>query len=294
MWVVPAAFLLTTVLATTATPNAVHLGLGAEQLQVRDDIVAPLRYQGTGACLDLAYTREAGRTSHRFDIVLSGAPALDRYGHRALGLRFGASYAGLFPVARSPRYGSWLVGGELDWNMALQYYAQWDEEHLYWLTAYALAPAVAHDVRLAPRLVGPLGIVDPPWEAARDGTTFGPYGLYLTPRELARLGQLVLDDGVWEDGRVVSETWVEESTRKHVEVPDQPVPGRYAYGYYWWVIDELGGFTANGHGGQYVLVVPPKDLVVVMTAEPDTDGDEVDITFEQFIPLAQEIVSAAG
>jgi len=50
----------------------------------------------------------------------------------------------------------------------------------------------------------------------------------------------------------------------------------------------------NGHGGQYIFVVPAKDLVIVLTAEPDTDGETAAIDLAEFLPLARLIIDAAS
>ncbi|MCA9299270.1 MAG: serine hydrolase, partial [Phycisphaerales bacterium] len=97
---------------------------------------------------------------------------------------------------------------------------------------------------------------------------YGAFGLYLTPRDLARFGQMVLDDGVWQGRRIVSEAWLEQATAMHVERPDG-----WHYGYYFWIDAARGYIAARGHGGQHALVVPELDLVIVITAESTGSGD---------------------
>ena len=146
----------------------------------------------------------------------------------------------------------------------------------------------------AANLFGPIGISDFIWLRHRDGTTYGGYGLYLAPRDLARLGQLVAQGGEWDGEQVVSVAWIDTSTAKQSEMdPDAKASG-FDYGFYWWRVPEIGAFTAYGHGGQYVMMVPAKDLVIVMTAEPDTNGDTVAIGLAHFADLAHIIIDAAG
>jgi CubicO group peptidase (beta-lactamase class C family) len=115
-------------------------------------------------------------------------------------------------------------------------------------------------------LFGPLGITDYVWEHLPNGMTDTDGGLHLRPRDMAKLGQLYLDGGVWRGTRVVSQSWVRESTREHIVTEGQP-----NYGYQWWCGDfhfgDRAAFTyfASGHGGQKIYVFPDLDLVVVLT-----------------------------
>jgi len=109
------------------------------------------------------------------------------------------------------------------------------------------------------RLFGPLGITDYQWEASHDGLTFGAFGLWLKPRDMAKIGLMLVRGGTWEGERVVSSEWIDEATTPHTANGD--------YGYYFWLFPG-GAFRAEGHGGQVIHVVPDIDLVVVMTADP--------------------------
>lgn len=108
-------------------------------------------------------------------------------------------------------------------------------------------------------LFNPLGIQNYQWEKHADGLTFGAFGLWLTPRDMAKIGKLMAQDGVWEGIRIVSSEWIAESTRNQ--------SGYQEYGYYWYPMDEPGAFYAQGHGGQMIYVVQSKSLVVVVTAD---------------------------
>lgn len=104
------------------------------------------------------------------------------------------------------------------------------------------------------------------------GITHGLVDGGLTPREMAKFGQLFLQKGRWGDQQLVSEAWVEASTS--VQVPFR-TPSAFAkgYGYYWWVTDLSSGdtvypsFMAVGNGGQYIIVVPDLELVLVFTGQ---------------------------
>jgi CubicO group peptidase (beta-lactamase class C family) len=111
-------------------------------------------------------------------------------------------------------------------------------------------------------LFGPLGMTsaDPRFDAA--GTFVGSSFLYCTARDFARFGQLYLADGVWEGRRILPEGWV-DFARTPVPVP---VEEEFGYGAHWWLWDGHGfpgTFAAHGYEGQYIIVRPDRDLVVV-------------------------------
>ncbi|MEE9464530.1 MAG: serine hydrolase [Candidatus Neomarinimicrobiota bacterium] len=110
-------------------------------------------------------------------------------------------------------------------------------------------------------LFNPLGITDYQWERHRDGVAFGAFGLWLKPRDMAKIGKMVEQGGVWNDQQIVSAEWLSESTQLHV--PDR------SYGYYWRVRERTDPFYATGHGGQYIHITPLEDLVIVVTSDPN-------------------------
>jgi CubicO group peptidase (beta-lactamase class C family) len=78
---------------------------------------------------------------------------------------------------------------------------------------------------------------------------------------MLKIGYLYLNEGRWEGKQVVPAAWVAASTRKHIDGTLQD-----GYGYQWWVADG-GVYMALGYGGQYILVAPELDMVVVFTSE---------------------------
>jgi CubicO group peptidase (beta-lactamase class C family) len=83
--------------------------------------------------------------------------------------------------------------------------------------------------------------------------------------------------GAWQGSQIVPASWLGISTQDHVEVYDEP------YGYYWWIRDQVtsGTFSADGHGGQYIHVIPEHELVCVQTALPYTPTHEAGIVTEE-------------
>lgn len=116
----------------------------------------------------------------------------------------------------------------------------------------------------AEHLFEPLGIRNVEWRAGKDGISYGGVGLFLTPREMAKIGLLALQRGRWEGEQLVPEAWIDESTRGHAILGYSDGP----YGYLWWVRPH--GYTAQGARGQYVYVVPEEDLVVVLAARAES------------------------
>ena len=115
-------------------------------------------------------------------------------------------------------------------------------------------------------LFDPLAIEDWEWGKMANGDAGASWGLRLRPRDLAKIGQLVLNRGVWRGRQVVSSDWIREMIAPHVVRP------HVRYGYFWWldrrVVDgrDFEVVSAIGWGGQYLDVVPSLDLAVVVTA----------------------------
>jgi CubicO group peptidase (beta-lactamase class C family) len=116
----------------------------------------------------------------------------------------------------------------------------------------------------AEHLFGPIGVHGVGWDRDPQGHDFGGNNLSMTPRQMARFGQLHLADGVVRGRRILPEGWV----RRTWQVRTISHWNGYGYGYAWWY-QRLGGFDVHfawGHGGQRVYVIPEAGLVVVTTA----------------------------
>jgi CubicO group peptidase (beta-lactamase class C family) len=112
----------------------------------------------------------------------------------------------------------------------------------------------------------PLGIGERNWEVDHQGYNNGAAGLQITPHDMVKLGELVLNHGEYGDKRVVSSDWIDQMTRTQIFTGDT-LPYGPGYGYCWW-IGQSGGMGyafANGWGGQFIVVVPDENLVVVAT-----------------------------
>jgi CubicO group peptidase (beta-lactamase class C family) len=123
------------------------------------------------------------------------------------------------------------------------------------------------DVYAAEHLFRPLGIERFYWKKTPTGHPDTEGGLYLTPRDLAKIGYLYLKDGVWDGQRLLPEGWVSASTRRQSNPGGED--GAMKYGYQWWVLPAKDGkpaaYAGIGFGGQLLVVVPSLELIAVFT-----------------------------
>jgi CubicO group peptidase (beta-lactamase class C family) len=113
-------------------------------------------------------------------------------------------------------------------------------------------------------LFKPLGIRDFHWKKSPTGHPDAEGGLYLTAEDLAKIGYLYLQDGVWDGNRILPASWVRDATTRHATA----VGGGWDYGYQWWITSRNGVdvWAGRGFGGQLLLVVPARDLVAVVNS----------------------------
>lgn len=118
----------------------------------------------------------------------------------------------------------------------------------------------------------PTGMEAGEWGTDRDGHNNGCGDLHLTARDMARFGQLYLNDGEYRGTQVISPDWVHESLKTYSERAWDNI-SRFrdiGYGYHWWSA-RSGDHNVNfawGHGGQLIVLVDELDMVVVLTADP--------------------------
>ena len=143
------------------------------------------------------------------------------------------------------------------------------------------AEALAQDA-----LFGPLDIRNYSWLADADGHSVGAYGLWLTARDMGKVGLLFLRHGRWGARQVLPETYVASATRVHNA---GGTPFRNPYGYFWWVRSSktgLDAFFAAGSDGQLIYVVPKRDLVAVLASDAVPPGGSVGFMTDVILPAA--------
>jgi CubicO group peptidase (beta-lactamase class C family) len=110
------------------------------------------------------------------------------------------------------------------------------------------------------KLFGPLGVTNVAWQASSNGTSFGGWGLELTPRDMARFGELYRNRGQWNGQQIVPADWTDAATSPKCDAGDAQ------YGYYFWIPNLPGFFCALGLEGQDIYISRELGLVAVFTA----------------------------
>ncbi|MHA2069693.1 MAG: serine hydrolase domain-containing protein [Candidatus Thorarchaeota archaeon] len=127
-------------------------------------------------------------------------------------------------------------------------------------------------------LFEPLGITSPAWLHNPRGETHGATGLTLTPRDLAKIGLLCLNNGLWDERQVVPSEWITESFRSFISTNHS-----LDFGYQWWIHNESSFISAKGFQGQAVYLLPEQDIVVVFTSTMIDAWLSLDDIIEDFI-----------
>jgi CubicO group peptidase (beta-lactamase class C family) len=144
---------------------------------------------------------------------------------------------------------------------------------------------------LTPRLFVPLGIEGYDWETNPDGINTGGWGLRLKTEDLAKFGQLYIQKGKWNGKQILTKKWVKEATSlKIYQNPDMTQSKRdssndsmQGYCYQFWRARH-NSYMANGAYGQFIMIMPDKDAIVVFTAESNDMWGELDMIWEYLYP----------
>lgn len=110
------------------------------------------------------------------------------------------------------------------------------------------------------KLFTPMNITEVAWELSPEGINTGGWGLHIQSESLAKFGLLLLNGGAWEGRQLLPASWVKQMTGKQAEVD-----GVEDYGYQMWLCEYPGAIRMDGALGQFVLIIPDKDMVVVIT-----------------------------
>lgn len=143
--------------------------------------------------------------------------------------------------------------------------------------SYMLAAAVQRTVGMTAaefaqqNLFGPLGITDYTWDRSPTNVITGGWGLSLRPLDMARFGLLYLHKGNWNGQQIVSESWVDQASRRQVSNGTAGFWGS-GYGYQFW-LNDFGGYRADGAFGQYIFILPDHDTVAVFTSNLQSDTE---------------------
>lgn len=145
---------------------------------------------------------------------------------------------------------------------------------------------------LYPRLLRPLGVTGAFWETSPSGVNCGGWGLHIKTEDMAKLGQFYLQKGEWNGKQLLNQAWFEEATRAHITQPPQWFPKDgdasqsdwvQGYGYQVWRCRH-NAFRADGAVGQFIIVIPEKDAVVVTTANIQDMQGEINLIWDHLLP----------
>lgn len=148
---------------------------------------------------------------------------------------------------------------------------------------------------LYPRLFRPLGIVGVSWQESPQGINCGGWGLQVKTEDMAKLGQFLLQKGRWNGQQLLPEAWIDEAVaskidsypsgvkKENLKMKPKDSDWLQGYGYQIWRCRH-NAFRADGAGGQFVIVLPEKDAVIVTTAHIDDMQAELNLIWKYLLP----------
>jgi CubicO group peptidase (beta-lactamase class C family) len=137
---------------------------------------------------------------------------------------------------------------------------------------------------LRPRLFEPLGIEHPTWVSSPQGVSAGAYGLMVRTEDVARLGQLYLQKGMWQGRQLVPAAWVAQATAFQTSNGSSPTSDwDQGYGYQFWR-SRHQTYRGDGAFGQYMMVMPEQDAVVVITSGVRNMQAVMDLVWDKLLP----------
>ena len=185
--------------------------------------------------------------------------------------------SGLLPTSLD-NYGPWVASE--DWlQYAIDQPLEADPGQLYGystgdthLLAAVLARAAGTKaLEFAEKyLYGPMDIPIQEWSEDPKGNNEGGNNVYIKPIDLAKIGIMVRNGGLYEGKQLVSKQWIEESISYQVEPQGISRPFDIdGYGYLWWLVKARGydSYSAIGFGGQYMMTIPELEIIIVLTSQ---------------------------
>ena len=142
---------------------------------------------------------------------------------------------------------------------------------------------------LTPRLFEPLGITGVCWDRSPQGICCGGWGIHVSTEDIAKLGLLYLNGGVFDGKRILSEEWVREATSPQIDnAPSSDSPDwKQGYGYQIWRCQH-GCFRFDGAYGQYMVAFPEQDAVLVLTSFVGNMQEVLDDVWAYLLPAFQK------
>ncbi len=123
------------------------------------------------------------------------------------------------------------------------------------------------------------------WIVDPKGVNTAGWGLSLSTKDMAKIGQLYLNMGKWNDKQILSPKWIENSVKEHSKW------GELSYGYLWWLIDgeNQGEYAAIGDGGNIIFVSPDKKIVIAIASQfMPRAKDRIELIKKNIVPLFEK------
>ena len=148
---------------------------------------------------------------------------------------------------------------------------------------------------LTSRLFNPLGITGFEWEENPQGINVGGWGLRVKTEDMAKLGQFILQKGKWNGKQLLPESWIEEATTSHIAslpagvkrenltIKPEDSDWLQGYGYQMWRCRH-NGVRADGLNGQFIIILPDKNAVIIITAHVPNMQAEINLVWEHLLP----------
>ena len=137
---------------------------------------------------------------------------------------------------------------------------------------------------LTPRLFVPLGIASPTWVSSPEGINAGAYGLAVRTEDIAKLGQLYLQHGVWKGKQLIPSAWVDEATSRQTSNGSAPTSDwDQGYGYQFWR-SRHDTYRGDGAFGQYMMVLPQYDAEVAITSGVRDMQAVMNLVWDKLLP----------
>jgi CubicO group peptidase (beta-lactamase class C family) len=164
----------------------------------------------------------------------------------------------------------------------------------YDMSASYLASAIVQKVTgqtvldyLQLRLFEPLSISQPTWATSPQGISVGGSGLSIRTEDIAKFGQLYLQQGKWHGRQLVPASWVAAATGRQVSNGSNPKSDwEQGYGFQFWRCRH-GAFRGDGANGQFCIVLPDQDAVIAMTAASTSMPAQLNLVWDKLLPAFQ-------
>ena len=196
----------------------------------------------------------------------------------------------------SGNYGAWVISNNwVEFALDQDFVSEIDGRMVYSTgTSHLLSVIITKATGMSTKafaekyLFEPLSIRVGGWDRDPQGFYMGGNNMALSPKDLLKIGQMLLDDGRWEGKQIIAPAWIKDSFKTYTYSNYNP----YGYGYQWWNKETAGytTFFAWGHGGQYIMMIPELDAVVVMTSSVTNASRRRTYKRPVFILLEEHII----